>query len=94
MPAPKSRPVPAAPPAPKAPLAAAPSPAAIPDVAPTVQPQPEPVKAASKVSVRTKHGYPIWVPHAGRHVFPGETVELDDHEWLRRQIVLGTFVSL
>lgn len=86
--------IPAAPPAPKATLAAAPSPAPVPQAAPALQPQPEAVKPASKVSVRTKHGYPIWVSYAGRYVRPGETVELDDVRWLRRQIQLATFVEV
>lgn len=86
--------VPAAPPAPKATLAAAPSPAPVPQAAPALQPQPEAIKPVKQVSVRTRHAYPIWVAYAGRHVRPGETVELDDVRWLRRQITMRTFIEV
>jgi hypothetical protein len=59
-----------------------------------VQAQPEAPAAPKKLRIRTRYGYPILVPHLGRLVRPGETAELDDHEWLRRQILLNTFVEV
>ena len=86
--------IPAAPPAPKATLAAAPSPAPVPQAAPALQPQPEAVKPVKRVSVRTRYAYPIWVAYAGQYVRPGETVELDEVRWLRRQIEQRTFIEV
>ena len=94
MPAPKSRPVPAAPPVPSAAPRVAQVPESLAAPTPAAEAKPAAPKPVTKVRVRTRYDYPIWVPHAGRHVFPGEAVELDDAHWLRRQIVLGTFVSL
>lgn len=94
MPAPKSQPIPAAPPVPSAAPRAAPvpEPAATPTAA--SQEKPSAPKTVTKVRVRTRHEYPIWVPHAGRQVVPGEVVELDDVHWVRRQIALGTLIQL
>ena len=93
MPAKQTR-VPSAPPAPPAALRGNPSPAPVHQAEPSLQPQPEAVKPVKQVSVRTRHAYPIWVAYAGRYVRPGETVELDDVRWLRRQIELRTFISV
>ena len=94
MPAQKPRSLPPAPPVPSAAPRVAQVPESLAAPTPAAEAKPEAPKAIPKVRVRTRYDYPIWVPHAGRHVFPGETVELDDVHWLRRQIVLGTFVSL
>jgi hypothetical protein len=58
-----------------------------------VQAAPEP-KAPVKLRIRTHYGYPIHIPHLNRLLRPDETVELDDHPWLRRQIELDTFIEV
>jgi hypothetical protein len=57
------------------------------------EPTPEP-KAPVKLRIRTHYGYPIHIPHLNRLLRPDETVELDDHEWLRKQITAGTFIEV
>jgi hypothetical protein len=41
-----------------------------------------------------QYGYPIHIPHLQRLIRPDETVELDDHDWIRKQIGYGTFILL
>ena len=60
------------------------------EVAEPVQAPPEP----KKLKIKTRYGYPIYVPHLGRKILPGEIAELDEHAWLRRQIVLNTFIEV
>ena len=47
-----------------------------------------------KIRIRTRYGYPIHIPHLQRLIRPEETVELDDHDWIRKQIGYGTFILL
>ena len=72
------------------------SPAHIPPVPPVaaVPAQPEPPVATKTLRIKTRYKYPIYVPHLDRLVRPDETAELDDHEWLRKQIAYGTFVEV
>ena len=66
---------------------------------PRAQGAPEPAITAepgppAKLRIRTRHGYPIHIPHLQRLLRPDETAELDDHPWLRRQITAGTFIEV
>jgi hypothetical protein len=60
---------------------------------PKVQAEPAP-KPPVKLRIKLHYGYPIHIPHLNRLLRPDETVELDDHEWLRKQISAGTFDSI
>lgn len=82
---------------PRKPLPAPPTP----PVTKTALPTQEPVQAQlaapvapKKLRVKVKHGYAIYVPYLGRRILPEETAELDDHEWLRKQILLNTFIEV
>ncbi len=66
---------------------------------PRAQVAPEPAtpvepKPPAKIRIRTRYGYPIHIPHLQRLIRPEETVELDDHDWIRKQIGYGTFILL
>lgn len=55
----------------------------------------EPAQAApgpKKLKIRTRYGYPIYVPHLNRRILPGEIAEVDEHAWILRQIALNTFI--
>jgi hypothetical protein len=64
-----------------------------PEPAPLPVSEPMP-KAPSKLRIRTRYGYPIYIPYLERRIRPDEIAELDDHPWLRRQIELNTFILL
>lgn len=67
-----------------------PLPRSLPQEAEPVQALPE----GKKLKIQVRHGYPINIPHLGRRIMPGETAEVDDHAWIRRQIELNTFVEV
>ena len=92
-PPPVRKPRPGAQAAPPKPIQA-PSPAPVLSVPVEVE---EPVQALpepKKLKIRTRYGYPIYIPHLDRKILPSEIAEVGEHAWILRQIALGTFISL